>query len=73
MPSDPPSREPVSPRALRLMRRAAAVLGVLAALLFLAVFVLGIVHEGRVWWPLLLLAAAFLVFPLLVRQLLPDA
>lgn len=73
MPFDPPPREPVSPRTLRLMRRVAAALGVVAALLFLAVFVLGVVRESSVWWPLLVLAAAFLAFPLLVRRLLPDA
>ena len=60
----------LSPRTASTMQRVASVLGVVAGLLFIATFVLGLVREGDAHAWLLGLGVVFLLFPVLMKRLL---
>lgn len=61
----------VPPRAAGTLHKIASVLGLIAGVLFLVAFGLNLARTGGVNWFVLVLGLFFLVFPLVLRRVLP--
>jgi hypothetical protein len=61
----------LNPRTLRILYRLATALGVIAGVLMIIAFWLGLAREADARWSLLILGVLFLSSPLALRLLLP--